>query len=95
MVLSGTSTPQTIRDVLKNGANDFLKKPFVFEEFILKIDLWINYVAQENALREKTLELKFINENLEKISQIYANLKTKFQYDEQLLSFKMNQLAIL
>jgi len=67
IVLSGTSTPDTIRSILKGGANDFLTKPFVFEEFVLKVDLWIDYVAKEKALQEKTLELKFINENLEEI----------------------------
>ena len=67
LVLSGTSTPQIIREVLKNGANDFLRKPFVFEEFILKVDLWINYFTQEKMLKEKTMELKLINENLQKM----------------------------
>jgi DNA-binding response OmpR family regulator/PHD/YefM family antitoxin component YafN of YafNO toxin-antitoxin module len=64
LVLSGTSTPQIIRDVLKNGANDFLKKPFVFEEFILKVDLWIDYFLKTKALEEKTQELQYLNTNL-------------------------------
>ncbi len=67
IVLSGTSTPQIIRDVLKNGANDFLKKPFVYEEFILKVDLWNDYFKKTKELEEKTLRLQFINKNLEKI----------------------------
>ncbi len=67
IVLSGTSNPQIIRDVLKNGANDFLKKPFVFEEFILKVDLWIDYFMKSIALEEKTQELKYLNTNLEKL----------------------------
>ena len=69
VVLSGTSTPEIIRNVLKNGANDFLKKPFVFEEFILKIDLWVDYFKKEKELIEKTLELKYMNDNLEKLVQ--------------------------
>jgi len=67
IVLSGTSTPEIIRNVLKNGANDFLKKPFVFEEFILKVDLWIDYFKKDRELCEKTTKLKFINENLQKL----------------------------
>jgi len=67
IVLSGTSTPEIIRNVLKNGANDFLKKPFVFEEFILKVDLWIDYFKKEQELAEKTFKLQFMNENLEKL----------------------------
>ena len=69
IVLSGTSTPEIIRNILKNGANDFLKKPFVFEEFILKVDLWIDYFKKEKELAEKTQKLQFMNENLENLVQ--------------------------
>jgi len=65
MVLSGTTTPEIVRDVLKNGANDILKKPFVSEEFILKTDLWIDYFKKQNALKEKSKELEYLNNNLE------------------------------
>ncbi len=77
IVLSGTSTPEIIRDVLKNGANDFLKKPFVFEEFILKVDLWIDYFLKTQALEDKTLELQYLNNNLEKlvIQEVEKNSK--------------------
>jgi len=67
IVLSGTSTPDIIRNVLKNGANDFLKKPFVFEEFILKIDLWVDYFKKTKELEEQKLKLRFVNENLENL----------------------------
>ena len=64
IVLSGTSTPEIIRNVLKNGANDFLKKPFVFEEFILKVDLWIDYYKKEEEIAQKNEELAYLNKNL-------------------------------
>ena len=67
IVLSGTATPDIVRNVLKNGANDYIKKPFVFEEFILKIDLWIDYFEKDRQLKKKTQELEFINTNLEKL----------------------------
>jgi len=67
LVLSGVATPQIVRESLKNGASDFLKKPFVFEEFVLKVDLWIDYFKKERALTKKTFELKFLNDNLEKL----------------------------
>jgi len=77
IVLSGTSTPEVIRNVLKNGASDFLKKPFVFEEFILKVDLWIDYFLKTQALEDKTLELQYLNNNLEKlvIQEVEKNSK--------------------
>ena len=69
IVLSGTSTPEIIRNVLKNGANDFLKKPFVFEEFILKVDLWIDYFKKDQELAEKTKKLEYMNNNLQTLVQ--------------------------
>ena len=66
IVFSGTADAETIRYILKNGANDYLKKPFVFEEFILKVDLWIDYYKQGKELMEKTKQLKELTKNLEK-----------------------------
>jgi len=67
MVLSGTTDANVIRDILKNGANDYLKKPFVYEEFILKVDLWIDYHKKEQSLKNTTIELENLNKNLKKI----------------------------
>ena len=80
LVLSGTATPQIIRDSLKNGANDFLKKPYVFEEFILKVDLWIDYFKKKRALEEKTHELQFLNANLEKL--VYEEVEKNRRKDK-------------
>jgi len=78
LVLSGNYTAEVVRNALKNGASDFLKKPFIFEEFILKIDMWLDYYEKENALKKKTKELAFINEHLEKIvEQKVAQLREK------------------
>jgi DNA-binding response OmpR family regulator len=43
LVLSGTTDASIIRGMYKAGASDFIKKPFVIEEFVLKVDLWIDY----------------------------------------------------
>jgi len=67
MVLSGTTNAKIIRDILKNGANDYLKKPFIYEEFVLKADLWIDYHKKEQKLKNTTIELKNLNKNLKKI----------------------------
>jgi DNA-binding response OmpR family regulator len=80
MVLSGTTTPEIIRDVLKNGANDILKKPFVFEEFILKVDLWIDYFQKDKLLQAKNSELNFVNNNLEKL--VYNEVQKSREKDK-------------
>ena len=50
LILSGNITPSTVRDALKLGAVDVLKKPYVIEEMILKVDIWINYHRVEKEL---------------------------------------------
>jgi len=78
VVLSGFYTAEVVRDALKNGANDFLKKPFIFEEFILKIDLWLDYFKKEKALKQKTQQLQEFNKNLEgMVEQKVALLREK------------------
>jgi len=88
IVLSGMSTPEIIRESLKNGASDFLKKPFIFEEFVLKIDLWIDYFKQKEILEKQTKELQHLNENLEhlveeKVSENREKDKMMFQQSRQ------------
>ena len=41
LALSSNRNPSIVRDTLKSGAKDFLKKPFLYEEFILKIDILV------------------------------------------------------
>jgi DNA-binding response OmpR family regulator len=88
IVLSGTSSAEVIRNVLKNGSNDFLKKPFVFEEFILKVDLWIDYYKKDKALEEKTRQLQYLNNNLEKL--VIKEVEKSRKKDK--LMFQQNRL---
>jgi len=39
LVVSSTNDPEVIRKALRSGASDFIKKPFIIEEFTLKVDL--------------------------------------------------------
>jgi PAS domain S-box-containing protein len=39
IVVSSTNDPEVIRKALRIGATDFIKKPFIIEEFTLKVDL--------------------------------------------------------
>ncbi|MEA2018987.1 MAG: response regulator [Campylobacterota bacterium] len=41
MAISDNDTPSIVRDALKGGASTFLKKPFLFEEFLLKIEILV------------------------------------------------------
>ena len=58
LVISGSNNPSTVRKALKKGAADFLKKPFVYEEFLLKIDLCIksSQLQQKFKMQQKEIE---------------------------------------
>ena len=77
LILSGYITPELTREVLKHGANDITKKPFVNEEFVLKVDLWIDYFQKEKELQEK-------NDNLQKIVQ--EEVEKNLEKDRMLLN---------
>jgi PAS domain S-box-containing protein len=50
IMLSTTNKPETVRDSLKNGAVDFLVKPFNVEELTLKVDLAVLANRQHKAI---------------------------------------------
>jgi PAS domain S-box-containing protein len=52
-ILSGNTNPNIYRDCIKNEATDFIKKPFISEELILKIDKNISFHRKNNELYEK------------------------------------------
>ncbi len=58
LVLSGSINPSIVRDALKKGASDFLKKPFLYEEFLLKIDLWIKSSKWQREFKGQKVQIE-------------------------------------
>jgi len=59
IVVSGVAESTTMRDSIKSGAVDLIKKPYIIEELVLKVDLWIDYKRKEEELcllKQKLLE---------------------------------------
>ena len=89
IVLSGALTHDIIRNILKSGGNDFIKKPFVVEEFVLKIDLLIENAQKEKSIINKAKELNELNNTLEeKVSKSIAELREK-----DIIMFQQSRLA--
>ena len=65
MVVSGTSDPDKIAKVLKNGAADFIKKPFAEEELLLKVDKMMQELKHKKLIDLQQEELRKINLELE------------------------------
>ncbi|MBL0709264.1 MAG: PAS domain S-box protein [Sulfurimonas sp.] len=58
LVLSGDIDAMTVRDIYASGACDIIKKPYLLEEVVLKIDLWIENKNQKKDMAYSQLLLK-------------------------------------
>ena len=59
--ISNNDNPILVARLLKHGAKDFIKKPFVSEYIILKCDLHIQNYKNVLLLKQKTKELEKLN----------------------------------
>ncbi len=50
IIISGNVDAQVVRDGLKAGAVDIIRKPYVVEEIVLKADLWVDYKRREDEI---------------------------------------------
>ena len=57
IMLSGNDDKNIIASALKNGASDFLKKPFATEELLLKCDLHVKNYLNIQIIKQKDKEL--------------------------------------
>ena len=58
IMISDSVDTSVIRDGLKSGAVDIIKKPYVLEEIILKVNLWIDYRRKEDEVQCSTAILE-------------------------------------
>ena len=58
IAISGNDSPHIVARLLKHGAGDFIKKPFIAEQLLLKCELHIRNYQNVKLLEEKTKELK-------------------------------------
>jgi len=68
MILSGKITPSSMRDGYKAGAVDILSKPYVIEELVLKVDLWIEFNRREYELECNQMLLSQYKETVDRSS---------------------------
>lgn len=71
IIISAEIDSTTIRDGLKLGAVDVIKKPFVPEEIILKVDLWVDYKRKEKEIEESSKLLNQYKETVDRSSLVY------------------------
>jgi len=50
LAISAKNYPSLMRDTLKGGASNILKKPFLYEEFVLSVDLLVNSSREKKTI---------------------------------------------
>jgi len=68
MILSGNINPSAMRDGFKAGAVDIISKPYVIEELLLKVDLWIEFNRREYEIECNQLLLTQYKDTVDRSS---------------------------
>ena len=79
MVVSGTSDPDKIAKVIKNGANDFIRKPYASEELLLKIDKMMNELKQHRTIEVQKNRFNLYTNAIDN-STIFFKLDKELKY---------------
>lgn len=58
LAVSSDEHPSVVRDALKGGAKDYLKKPFLNEEFILKVDILIQSSRTKKIMIQQNQQIE-------------------------------------
>ena len=81
MIISGYVDDTVIREGLKSGAVDIIKKPYISEEVILKVNLWIDYKRKEEEVKSSTAILSEYKDAVDERSIVSkANKKGMITY---------------
>jgi len=76
MIISGNVNTTIIREGLKAGAVDIIRKPYIEEEIILKVNLWIDYGRKAEEIKVSTAILSEYKDAVDE-SAIVSKTNTK------------------
>ena len=82
LTISNSKNSSLVRDALKNGAEDFLKKPFLYEELLLKVDILIKSSRNRKNIQEHQQEAE---NNLKRIKELLdSTIGAMFIFEDNL-----------
>jgi PAS domain S-box-containing protein len=94
MIISGYIDELVTKLSIKAGAVDVLKKPYVTEEIILKVDSWIDYTRVDNELQELKESYANISKQKESFKILLdAAMEMIFIHDKDLNILDVNKTA--
>ena len=93
LVLSGSDNPSIVRQALKKGASDFLKKPFNYEEFLLKIDLWIKSSRSQKTIKNQKMQIQDSLHSFEAL--VNSTIEALFIFEKDICVDTNNEAVML
>ena len=91
LIISGSTNPVIISKSLKHGASDFLNKPFLYEELLLKVDLLIKSAKWQRTLK---IQKKQIEENLQSFEALVNSTIEALFIFENNICIDINNVAM-
>jgi len=77
IVLTGSNDSQLIAKVIKHGVKDVIKKPYIIEELLLKIDNILETIKKQRHIDEEQVQFKSYHDGIDS-STLYMRIKTDF-----------------
>ena len=91
LVLSASNNPSIVRQALKKGSSDLIKKPFLYEEFLLKIDQWIKSAKWQRTIKQQKQQ---IQNNFSTLSALIDSTPDALFIFEDDICIQVNEQAI-
>jgi len=79
MVVSGTNDPSKVARVIKTGVNDFIRKPYVNEEFLLKVDKMMDELKQQRLIKVHESKFALYNKAMDEAA-IFFKLDKEYKF---------------
>ncbi|RXJ97790.1 response regulator receiver protein [Arcobacter sp. CECT 8986] len=98
VVLSGNYDAKTYRESLKQGASDFIKKPFLLEEVLLKVEIQVNSIRKDIEINRNVNLLNQYKEtvdltNIVSKADINGNITYVNKKFEEISGYKKEELV--
>ena len=79
MSTSNNDNPALIRDALKGGASNFIKKPFLYEEFLLQTDILVDSSRSRKTITKQKQQIEYSLQSFKELVDSSINMMFVFK----------------
>jgi len=79
MAISNRDNPSLVRDALKGGASNFMKKPFLYEEFLLQTDILVEASRSRKTITKQKQQIEYSLQSFKELVDSSINMMFVFK----------------